>query len=139
MTTMARLAAASAWNVIIALVLVTFQGSFVAGDTRLHRRDEVTGHIPSTHEEIVSRREEHHEVFSSRLDEVNMKLDNHFSGVQLLTEAEFNRLNRKKKAFESKLEELGREFDERHSRRIMDREELLNDMTKARILSREEL
>jgi hypothetical protein len=131
---MARFATASAFNIIIiAFVLLKFQYYFVAGDTRLHRRDEVTGHIPSTHAEIVSRREEHHELYSSRLVDVNTKLDHHSSGDELLTEAEFNRLNRKKKAYENKLEELSREFDERHSRRIMDREELLNDMTKARI------
>mmetsp|Transcript_17043 Transcript_17043/g.42598 ORF Transcript_17043/g.42598 Transcript_17043/m.42598 type:complete len:133 (+) Transcript_17043:114-512(+) len=124
----------------IAFLLFNLQCSLVAADTRLHRRDDVTGHIPSTHEEIVSRREEHHDVFSTRLADVNRKLDQHSSGEQLLTEPEFNRLNRKKKAFESKLEELGREFDERHSSRIIWREELLNDMTKSRIgRAREEL
>jgi len=51
----------------------------------------------------------------------------------VLTETEYYRLQRKKKAYENKLEELTRVFDERHSRRIMDREELLNDMTKSRI------
>mmetsp|Transcript_55894 Transcript_55894/g.113985 ORF Transcript_55894/g.113985 Transcript_55894/m.113985 type:complete len:101 (+) Transcript_55894:53-355(+) len=93
----------------------------------------MTGHIPSTHEEILSRREEHHDLFSSRLEEVNSKLSLHSSGHNLLTEAEFHRLSRKKKAFENKLNELGREFDERHSRRIMDREEMLNDMARSRI------
>jgi hypothetical protein len=130
---MARFATASAFNVIIAFVFLNFQYPFVAGDTRRHIRDKVTGHIPSTHEEVVSRREEHHELFSSRLIDVNTKLGHHSSGDELLTEVEFNRLNRKKKALENKLEELSREFDERHSRRIMDREELLNEMTHARI------
>lgn len=136
---MTRLTTASALNLIITLLLANTQFSLVAGDTRLHRRDELTGHIPSTHEEIVSRREEHHDVFSSRLEEVNEKIDLHSSGEKLLTEAEYNRLNRKKKAYETKLEELGREFDLRHSSRMMYREELLNDMTRSRILSREEL
>lgn len=129
---MTRLAK-STFNAIVAFVLLQFLCQFVKGDTRLHRRDEVTGHIPSTHEEIVSRREEHHDHFSARLSEVNGQLDRHASGEQLLTQAEFNRLNRKKKAFENKLKELSREFDERHSRRIMLREELMNDMTKERI------
>jgi hypothetical protein len=138
--TKARLVKVSVLNVIVALVLVGNRYPFVAGDTRLHRRDEVTGHIPSTHDEIVARREEHHDTFSSRLADVNMKLGSHSSGERLLTEAEFNRLNRKKKAYENKLEELGREFDERHSSRIIGREEMLNEMTKARIgRSREEL
>ena len=136
---MARLTGSSTQTLLITLLLVTIHISLVAGDTRLHRRDEVTGHIPSTHEEIVSRREEHHDVFSTRLAEVNEKLDLHESGAQLLTETEFHRLNRKKKAYENKLEELGREFDLRHSSRLMYREELLNDMTKSRILARDEL
>ena len=127
---MARFTTASALIISIVFVLSPL---FIAGDTRRHRRDEETGHIPSTHDEIVSRREEHHDLFSSRLVEVNAKLDLHMSGEELLTEVEFNRLNRKKKAYENKLEELSREFDERHSGRIMGREELLNEMTKARI------
>jgi len=115
--------------------LFSFSGPsiLVAADTRRHKRDEVTGHIPSTHEEILSRREEHKDLFSSRLDGIMKKLDDHSSGVRLLTETEFHRLERKKNAYENKIEELSRQFDERHSRRIMDREELLNDMTKSRI------
>jgi len=123
----------AAFKVAAVFALLLFPCLFVSGDTRLHRRDEVTGHIPSTHEEIVSRREEHHDVFSSRLEDVNSQLDRHASGLQMLTQAEFNRLSRKKKAYENKLQELSREFDERHSRRIMLREEMMNDMTKARI------
>lgn len=130
---MARRIKASALYAFLALFLPHFQYLFVVADTRIHRRDDLTGHIPSTHEEIVSRREEHHDLFSSRLLDVNSQLDRHSSGEQLLTEAEFNRLNRKKKAYENKLRELSREFDERHSRRIMLREELMNDMTRTRI------
>jgi len=122
---------------ILLLVGITLflssQPSFVLADTRLHKRDDVTGHIPSTHEEIITRREEHKDLFSSRLDEVNAQLENHAREERLLTETEYYRLQRKKKAYENKLEELTRVFDERHSRRIMDREELLNDMTKSRI------
>ena len=51
----------------------------------------------------------------------------------------FESFEAKKKAYENKLEELGREFDLRHSSRMMYREELLNDMTRSRILEREEL
>lgn len=119
--------------IYLGLVLLLSFDYLAVADTRVHRRDEVTGHIPSTHEEILSRREEHHDIFSSRLQEIARQLDLHESGERLLTENEYNRFNRKKKAFENKLEELSRVFDERHSRRIMDREELLNEMTKARI------
>lgn len=130
---MTRLTKAVTFNVVLAFSSLHFQCLFVEGDTRLHRRDDLTGHIPSTHEEIVSRREEHHDLFSSRLLDVNSQLDRHNSGEQLLSEADINRLNRKKRAYENKLLELSREFDERHSRRIILREELMNDMTKARI------
>ena len=114
------------------LLLLSSPSFLVAADTRHHRRDDVTGHIPSTHEEIVSRRQEHSDLFTSRLDEVNIQLDSHTSGGRLLTETEYNKLERKKKAYEGKLEELNREFDERHSKRILQREELLNDRAKTR-------
>eukprot|EP00536_Pseudo-nitzschia_multiseries_P007586 jgi/Psemu1/305046/fgenesh1_kg.180_\ len=130
---MPRRLSAQVTHALVIVALFLSSNHFSAADTRIHKRDEVTGHIPSTHEEILSRREEHHDIFSTRLAEVNAKLDLHSSGEQLLTEIEYNRLNRKKKAFENKVEELSRQFDERHSERIIFREELLNDLTKARI------
>mmetsp|Transcript_26901 Transcript_26901/g.62910 ORF Transcript_26901/g.62910 Transcript_26901/m.62910 type:complete len:138 (+) Transcript_26901:115-528(+) len=130
---MPRRLSVSTTSSLLFVVLVTSSNSLTAADTRIHRRDEVTGHIPSTHEEIVSRREEHHDIFSSRLEEVNAQLHLHESGEKLLTEKEYHRLNRKKTAYENKVEELSRQFDERHSGRIIFREELLNDLTKARI------
>ncbi|MGK3744775.1 MAG: hypothetical protein ACI8RD_005525 [Bacillariaceae sp.] len=118
---------------VLLLLFLSSPSFLVSADTRHHRRDDVTGHIPSTHEEIVSRRQEHSDLFTSRLDEVNIQLDSHTSGERLLTETQYYKLERKKKAYEGKLEELNREFDERHSRRILQREEILNDRTKTRI------
>eukprot|EP00532_Pseudo-nitzschia_australis_P018913 CAMPEP_0168295466 /NCGR_PEP_ID=MMETSP0142_2-20121227/12087_1 /TAXON_ID=44445 /ORGANISM="Pseudo-nitzschia australis, Strain 10249 10 AB" /LENGTH=117 /DNA_ID=CAMNT_0008244147 /DNA_START=58 /DNA_END=408 /DNA_ORIENTATION=- len=88
-------------------------GSFdfpLAADTRRHRRDEVTGHIPSTHQEILTRRDEHHGIFSSRLDNVEMRLALHDSGKRLLTEPKYHQLHQKRRAYQGKLEELGRRF-----------------------------
>jgi hypothetical protein len=118
---------------VLLLLFLSSPSFLVSADTRHHRRDDVTGHIPSTHEEIVSRRQEHSDLFTSRLDEVNIQLDSHTSGERLLTETQYYKLERKKKAYEGKLEELNREFDERHSRRVLQREEILNDRTKTRI------
>ena len=118
---------------VLLLLFLSSPSFLVSADTRHHRRDDVTGHIPSTHEEIVSRRQEHSDLFTSRLDEVNIQLDSHTSGERMLTETQYYKLERKKKAYEGKLEELNREFDERHSRRILQREEILNDRTKTRI------
>lgn len=129
------------YSTISSLVVVSLLGSTVsvAADTRRHRRDEVTGHIPSTHEEILAHRERKKGHFGERLDEMKQKIENHKSGMSLLTKDEYERAQRKIKAYENKMEELNREFDERHSRRLMAREELLNEMTKARIASRDEL
>jgi len=127
-------------TVAVALVRVGLPLAAAADDTRRHRRDEVTGHIPSTHQEILARRDEHHGIFWSRLEDVEARLALHDSGERPLTEPEFHRLHRKKRAYRGKLEELGRRFDERHSGRILQREELLNDRTRARIgRSRREL
>mmetsp|Transcript_25367 Transcript_25367/g.53479 ORF Transcript_25367/g.53479 Transcript_25367/m.53479 type:complete len:156 (+) Transcript_25367:216-683(+) len=127
-------------TVAVALVRVGLPLAAAADDTRRHRRDEVTGHIPSTHQEILARRDEHHGIFSSRLDNVEMRLALHDSGKRLLTEPKYHQLHQKKRAYQGKLEELGRRFDERHSGRILQREELLNDRTRARIgRSRREL
>jgi len=126
-------------------VLFVFLVSFlacvgsVAGDTRRHKRDEVTGHVPSTHEEILAQRERKKDVFGERLEEMKRKMEDHKSGKQLLTKEEYQKMERKIKAYENKMEELTRDFDERHSSRLLAREELLNEMTRARIASRDEL
>ena len=138
--TMCKFVSSKAFNILLVVAVSFLNSQYITADTRHHRRDDVTGHIPSTHEEIISRRRDHHDLFSFRLEDVTSKLDLHSSGERLLTELEYNRLTRKRNAYETKLEELGRGFDERHSKRIMFREELLNDMTKARIgRSHEEL
>ncbi|KAG7362811.1 hypothetical protein IV203_026171 [Nitzschia inconspicua] len=111
----------------------------VSADTRKHRRDEVTGHVPSTHEEILAHRERKKIHFGGKLEELKKQIEDHMSGKSLLTKDEYERAQRKIRAFENKLEELNREFDERHSRRLIAREELLNEMTRARFASRDEL
>jgi peptidoglycan hydrolase CwlO-like protein len=124
---------------LVAISLLAPFARIVTADTRRHQRDEVTGHIPSTHEEIVAHRERKKDHFVGKLDEMKLQIENHKSGRLLLTKDEFERAQRKIRAYENKMEELNREFDERHSRRLMAREELLNEMTRARFASRDEL
>lgn len=129
---------ASAYGILVTLLLL-ISDTLVAADTRRHQRDEVTGHIPSTHEEILAHRERKKDHFGGKLEEMKQQIEDHKSGKFLMTKDEYDRAQRKVKAFENKVSELNREFDERHSRRLMAREELLNEMTKARISSRDEL
>ena len=121
--------------VLMALLFLTS----VTADTRRHSRDDVTGHIPSTHEEILSHRERKKEMFGEKLLELQKKMHDHKNEINLMNKLDYERTERKIKAYQHKLEELNREFDERHSRRLMAREELLNDMTRSRMASRDEL
>ena len=120
-------------------LLLFYLAACVTADTRRHARDDVTGHIPSTHEEILSQRQQRKELFGDRFAEMKKKMEDHSSGSKLLTETEYNRLKRKMRAYETKIEELNREFDERHLNRVLAREELLNEMTRSRFASRSEL
>ena len=67
------------------------------------------------------------------------KFEDHINGTMLLTRAEYQKIERKIKAYESKVEDLSREFDERHLNRVLAREEILNEMTRSRFARREEL
>jgi peptidoglycan hydrolase CwlO-like protein len=124
-----------ALTAILLLIVI----SPVSADTRRHTRDDVTGHVPSTHEEILSHRARKKEVFGEKLDEIQKKMDDHKNGINLMNKLDYERTERKIKAYKHKLEELNREFDERHSRRLIAREELLNEMTRSRMASRDEL
>jgi peptidoglycan hydrolase CwlO-like protein len=126
-------------SVVVLLCFLLFAIVVVVADTRRHVRDEVTGHIPSTHEEILSTRQQHKELFSERLAEMKKKFEDHINGTKLLTRAEYQKIERKIKAYESKVEDLSREFDERHLNRVLAREEILNEMTRSRFARREEL
>jgi peptidoglycan hydrolase CwlO-like protein len=121
------------------VLFLTSLASVFGHDTRRHRRDDVTGHVPSTHEEILAHRERKKDAFSAKLEEMKQRMDDHKTQRQLLTKDEYYKLERKIKAYENKMEELNRDFDERHSRRLLAREELLNEMTRARMASRDEL
>ena len=105
-----------------------------AVDTRTrHTRDEVTGHVGSTHEELLSSRAEKRDIFHDRLAEMKQRIEQHNQGNELLTEQEYNKLLKKIKAYEHKVNYLDNNNDLRHLDRLLAREELMNEMHRARI------
>ncbi len=88
----------------------------VNGSTRRLERDEMTGHVSSTREEMLSRRERRKTEFSRKLQQLQQQWDDHISGkVPLKQGFETERLQKKIKAYETKLEHLNQEIDERVS------------------------
>jgi peptidoglycan hydrolase CwlO-like protein len=109
-----------------------------SASTRHLERDELTGHIASTREELLATRERRKEQFGGRFEEMKQQMEEHTTGQRLMNENEFNRLERKMKAYERKLEHLHTEIDDRHIDRLLDREAMLNEMHRNR-LSKSEL
>ena len=98
----------------IAVLLVALIQFADASASRM-RRDERTGHISSTREEILAKRERRKVEFGGRYEEYKGQLDDHHSGHRRLSEGEVFRLEKKVKAYERKLEQLHEEIDERVS------------------------
>lgn len=133
-------------------VLLSALASSVHGSVRHLERDELTGHVGSTREEILARRERRKKEFTQKLEELREQLKAGFDS---------ERLRKKIKAYEHKLEYLNKEVDDRvsilkricvlnlngkdpdflrkllqHIQRLLDREEILNDVHRERILKR---
>lgn len=83
--------------------------------TRHLERDEVTGHVGSTREELLSRREQRKSQFGDKLDALKAQMEMHESGTVVLTEYEVQKIQKKIKAYENKLEYLNQEVDDRVS------------------------
>jgi hypothetical protein len=83
-------------------------------------RDEITGHVGSTREEILARRQHRKDEYSRRLDQLKQQWDDHITGKVPLKEGfETERLKKKIKAYENKLEHLNQEIDDRVSAWIL--------------------
>mmetsp|Transcript_99167 Transcript_99167/g.286160 ORF Transcript_99167/g.286160 Transcript_99167/m.286160 type:complete len:135 (+) Transcript_99167:278-682(+) len=122
------------------LLLSALIESPVHASVRHLERDDVTGHVGSTREEILAKRERRKKEFSKKLEEYKKQLDDHNSGRRRLANAQqLERLQKKVKAYEEKLGHLNKEIDDRHIQRLLDREEMLNEVHRERILSRSEL
>jgi hypothetical protein len=93
----------------------------VLASVRHLERDDVTGHVGSTREELLATREMRKEDFSRKLEELKQQWADHESGKRRLSEGfETQRLLKKIKAYEKKVEHLNQQMDDRVSRVIMD-------------------
>jgi hypothetical protein len=119
--------------IIVVIVVSTLLIDSVLADTRRHARDEVTGYVGSTHEELLSSRAEKRDIFHERLSEMKVRMDQHMKGEKLLSETEYYKLEKKINAYEHKVDYLDKNSDLRHLDRLLIREEVMNDMHRARL------
>lgn len=95
---------------------LSFIISFVNGSINRLERDDITGHVGSTREEILARREQRKIEFSNKLEQLKQQWEDHVSGKKRLKEGfETERLQKKIKAYETKLDHLNQEIDDRVS------------------------
>jgi hypothetical protein len=94
-------AANAMWSVKI-LVLALLLAS-VKAVNRDMQHDELTGHISSTYEEIMSTRKLRKQQFGDMLEGFKDQLEKHNSGELLLTKKEFDRINNKIKVYTNKV------------------------------------
>lgn len=98
------------------LLLLCLLASSSYANVRHLERDDVTGHVGSTREEIYVRREQRKVEFSRKLEELKQQWADHESGRRRLNEGfETQRLQKKIRAYENKLEHLNMEIDDRVS------------------------
>ena len=95
-------------NFLLLMALVT-----LASASSRYQRDEMTGHIASTREEILARRERRKDHFGEKFEEYKQQLDDHHSGRRLLAGGDLNYIQKKVKAYETKLKQLHKEIDDR--------------------------
>ncbi|CAJ1950780.1 unnamed protein product [Cylindrotheca closterium] len=117
------------------LLSLLFLIGTVHGNTR-YETDELTGHVESSREEILSTRKLRKQQFADLLAGYETQLEDHNSGETLLTEKQYNKVLHKIKAYKHKLQELDLDADPRFVDRIVAREAHLNEVTRARILRR---
>ena len=96
--------------------LIMMLVSPLSASVRHLQRDEVTGHVGSTREELLAKRELRKTEFSRKLEELHQQWEDHETGRRRLKEGfETQRLQKKIKAYENKLEHLNQEIDDRVS------------------------
>jgi peptidoglycan hydrolase CwlO-like protein len=97
---------------LLFFLLLSLLLSSTSASTR-YEEDELTGHVASTREEILSTRQLRKKQFGDMLAGHQAQLDAHNSGEQLLTEKDYNRVNQKVKSYTHKLKELDLDEDPR--------------------------
>ena len=98
--------------------LLLFSLLFLFGAVHANTRyemDDVTGHVDSTREEILSTRKLRKQQFADLLAGYEAQLEDHNSGEVLLTEKQYNKVLHKVKAYKHKLQELDLDADPRVS------------------------
>jgi hypothetical protein len=97
------------------LFLLTFLAS-VNGSVRHLDRDDITGHVGSTREEVLAQRNRRKVEFTRKLEVLKQQWEDHVSGSFPLKEGfEANRVKKKIKGLEHKIEYLTQEVDDRVS------------------------
>jgi peptidoglycan hydrolase CwlO-like protein len=106
----------SLFRIVLVSLVMMMLASSVSASVRHLQRDEVTGHVGSTREELLAKRELRKNEFSRKLEELHQQWEDHESGRRRLKEGfETQRLQRKIKAYQNKLEHLNQEIDDRVS------------------------
>lgn len=89
-------------SILLILIILSVTWT-VDASTRHLERDELTGHIGSTREEILVKRERRKGQFGGKLEELYKQMEAHTSGEVPLPPASVARLEKKIKAYEHKL------------------------------------
>jgi hypothetical protein len=100
---------------LLLLVVLSCCSLFASANTRHLERDEMTGHLSSSAEELLATRERRKQEFTRRLEEYKLQKEHHEQGHRRLTDFEVERLDRKVRAYENKLEYLNKELGDRVS------------------------
>lgn len=106
---------ASMVSVVVRLLLLSLLVSTSVSANTRHEEDDLTGHVASSREEILSTRKLRKKQFGDLLAGYQAQLDSHNSGEQLLNESDYNRVSQKVKAYTHKLKELDLDSDPRVS------------------------
>jgi exonuclease VII large subunit len=97
---------------LLVVVLCSSLPNPASANTRHLQRDERTGHLPSSAEELLARQDHRKEEFTRRLEEYKLQKENHEQGHRRLQDFEVERLDRKIRAYSNKLEYLNKEMDD---------------------------
>ena len=122
--------------VFYVVIIVTITVVPVQANTRDMEYDELTGHLASTREEILSTRKLRKDFFGEKLDEFKKIINDHKNGIAPLNDNDVQFYERRIKLYENKLKELDMDKDPRFVDRLMAREAHLNENTRRRLLER---
>eukprot|EP00934_Nitzschia_sp_Nitz4_P008409 Nitzschia sp. Nitz4//scaffold278_size24532//16724//17239//NITZ4_008378-RA/size24532-augustus-gene-0.16-mRNA-1//-1//CDS//3329545384//8399//frame0 len=124
---------------LLLLLLLYLSSSNAFTSYRDAEKDDVTGYVGTTREELLATRQRRTQDYGAKLQEYQNQLDRHLSGEVPLSAGDVQRLEKKIRAYSNKMEYLTSEMDERHIDRLLERERMLNEVHRERIVRRSEL